>query len=271
MLISKFDLYRHEWLELVFENRNKGYGAYDLRQHYAGNMVRAMAITFSGITLLFGASIVFHSHETVVQHPVIDVVTPVTITPPQIAHPKPVNPELPKPLQHQAAGPTVQHIPPIVVPDDQSRGQMKPNDALTIDIGPTDTKGTPGGTNIPPETPGNGPATPPENTKIYTAGGVDEMPEPNGGEAAWSKFLSRNLRYPEQAQDEHVSGKSFISFVVEKDGHLSNFVIERPAGYGFDEEAVRVLKLAKAWKPGKQNGQPVRVKYIIPINFQISE
>jgi protein TonB len=63
----------------------------------------------------------------------------------------------------------------------------------------------------------------------------------------------------------------FVSFVIEKNGTLSNFVVERPAGNGFDEEALRVLKLAKAWKPGMQSGQPVRVKYVIPINFQLSE
>ena len=97
------------------------------------------------------------------------------------------------------------------------------------------------------------------------------MPEPVGGEKAWSKFLNKNLRFPDAAQDERVSGKVYINFIIEKDGSLSNLVVDKAAGHGFDEEALRVLKLAKAWKPGMQNGQPVRVKYTIPINFQISE
>jgi protein TonB len=62
-----------------------------------------------------------------------------------------------------------------------------------------------------------------------------------------------------------------MSFVIEKDGSLSNIKVERGAGFGFDEEASRVLKLAKAWKPGMQNGQPVRVKYVIPMNFQLAD
>jgi protein TonB len=62
-----------------------------------------------------------------------------------------------------------------------------------------------------------------------------------------------------------------VSFVIEKDGRLSDFSVEKGAGYGMDEEALRVLKLAKAWKPGMQNGQPVRVRYVIPLNFQINE
>jgi len=97
------------------------------------------------------------------------------------------------------------------------------------------------------------------------------MPAPIGGMDAWSKFLNKNLRFPYEAQQDGVSGKVFLSFIIEKDGHLSDISVVRAAGHGFDEEALRVLKLAKAWKPGIQNGQPVRVKYTIPINFQAPE
>ncbi len=97
------------------------------------------------------------------------------------------------------------------------------------------------------------------------------MPEPIGGAAAWSKFLQKNLRYPGQASDKGVSGKVWVSFVVEKDGQISNVVVDKGAGFGMDEEAVRVLKLSKAWKPGQQNGRPVRVKYTLPLAFILSE
>jgi len=69
MLISKFDLYKSEWLDLVFDDRNKAYGAYDLRQRYAGNMVRAMSITFLSIGLLCGAAIILKSNPVVIAHP----------------------------------------------------------------------------------------------------------------------------------------------------------------------------------------------------------
>jgi protein TonB len=62
-----------------------------------------------------------------------------------------------------------------------------------------------------------------------------------------------------------------MSFVIEKDGRLSNITVERGVGFGLDEEAMRVLKLAKPWKPGMQNGRQVRVKYVIPIKFQLAE
>jgi periplasmic protein TonB len=73
------------------------------------------------------------------------------------------------------------------------------------------------------------------------------------------------------AQEAGASGRVILGFIIEKDGTLSNITVDRPAGNGFDEEALRVLKMAKAWKPGVQNGQPVRVKFEIPINFQYSD
>ena len=97
------------------------------------------------------------------------------------------------------------------------------------------------------------------------------MPQPFGGEAAWAKFLQKNLHYPPAAIEAHAQGKVFLSFIIEKDGHITDIVVEKGVGYGLDEEAVRVLKLAPAWKPGIQNGHQVRVKFTMPISFQLSD
>ena len=109
-----------------------------------------------------------------------------------------------------------------------------------------------------------------DNT-IYNTRGLDVMPEPDGGAAGWTKFLERNLRYPGQATDAGKSGKVWVSFIVEKDGQISNVLVDKGVGYGMDEEALRVLKLSKKWKPGMQNGQPVRVKYTLPLVFVLTE
>jgi len=269
MLISKFDLYKHEWLELVFENRNKGYGAYELRQHYASNMVRAMGITFLGIGLLTGASIIIKPGPLPIVQRTIDHITEVHIAKIEVIKP-------PAPKKLEAANPpaapkTRQFVPFVVKPDELAVNPPKVTE-LIVPISSTTNAGKQGGNNILPEINiDNGTGTKPAAETIYTPGGVDVMPQPDGGEAAWSKFLSRNLRYPNEAQDARVSGRVLVSFIIEKDGKLSNIVVERAAGYGFDEEALRVLKMAKAWKPGMQNGQPVRVRYLIPINFQLSE
>lgn len=268
MLISKFDLYKPEWLELVFDHRNKEYGAYDLRQHYAGNMVRAMGATFLGVGLLFGASVIFKSKPL----PVTQAPPPPTVV---VLHPHVdppiIQPRTPEPVRPPVELRTTAHLPPIVTPDINVTSPPLINTQITGAVGPITTNGKDNGAIALPD---NGTGTgvqpiPPDNV-VHTLVGLDVMPAPVGGEAAWAKFLRKNLRFPSEAQDAQVSGRVILSFVIEKDGHLSNIVVERGAGYGFDEEAVRVLKLAKAWTPGQQNGQPVRVKYMIPINFQLS-
>ncbi|HEY4327841.1 MAG TPA: energy transducer TonB [Mucilaginibacter sp.] len=271
MLISKFDLYKPEWLELVFENRNKDYGAYYLRQHYAGNMNRAMFITFSGITLLFIGSVIFKNAPTAPQHK--DDVVVVTLSDPKIIKPitLPKNPDVPvTPPKPLAAVRTTQLVQFVVKPDNT----QTVNPPVIVDIqgpiGPVTTPGKDDGINATPTTPGPGTQAAPDET-IHTTFGLEEMPMPVGGESAWAKFLNRNLRFPGEAQERGVSGRVILSFIIEKDGSLSNIEVVHIAGYGFDEEALRVLKLAKPWKPGKQNGQLVRVKYNIPINFQLAD
>ncbi len=118
MLISKFDLYRSEWLELVFDDRNKQYGAYDLRQHYAKNMIVAMTITFLGIGLLCGASVIFRVQPdtrrmvTVVNDPTIHVLLPPATPINHIDPPKPLQAE---PPAHPIA--TIRDVPMVVVAD----------------------------------------------------------------------------------------------------------------------------------------------------------
>ncbi|MDB5122674.1 MAG: Gram-negative bacterial tonB protein [Mucilaginibacter sp.] len=274
MLTSKFDLYNVGWLDLVFENRNKNYGAYYLRQHYADNMVRAMVITFLGLLTLFGLTAILNPDKPNIHTTVVDITPTTAIQPPPAQPIKKIEPPAPaKSVKPQAPEPTVatqRFVPPVVVKDPDATEKITLNKDLTGTIGQVETKGKTGQNTLPVETNGNGAATPVEDTKVYTIGGLEVMPQPKGGESAWAKFLNKNLRYPVPAQEEGVSGKVVLSFIIEKDGQLSNIVVLGPAGHGFDEEALRVLKLAKAWNPGKQNGQPVRVRFAIPINFQLS-
>jgi protein TonB len=267
MLTSKFDLYKTEWLDLVFENRNKNYGAYYLRRHYADNMVRAMGITFLSLLLLCGATVFFKSHPAPVIIPPNDHVVQVKLSEIHIAEPK-------KPAaQPKATVPvkTTAFVPFVVTPDPQVHNPPPVTIDIKGEVGQTtNTKGTEVNTG-PIETKTEGTGTQPAiDNEVHTIGGLEFMPQPIGGESAWAKFLNKNLRYPIPAQEDGVSGRVILSFIIEKDGSLSNIVVQSPAGHGFDEEALRVLKLAKAWKPGMQNGQPVRVRYAIPINFRLS-
>lgn len=105
--------------------------------------------------------------------------------------------------------------------------------------------------------------------KVYTV--VEEQPEfPGGTQAMWD-FLGRHIKYPETASKANVQGRVFLSFVVTETGETEDIVVLKGIGYGCDTEAVRVLKLFPKWKPGRQNGTPVNVKYNLPINFQLDD
>jgi protein TonB len=272
MLISNFDLYKSDWLELVFDNRNKAYGAYDLRQRYAGNMIMAMSITFLSVGALCATAFIFKPHQTAPAVQIISdpAIVPVIITPiKQIITPPKKMPELPKPVDPPKI---TAFTPPVVVPDPLATTLPPEVTKISGTSGQTTTdgKGTP--LNVLPgvaTVSGTG-DSPMDDKKIYSTIGLQSMPEPIGGDKAWSKFLSRNLRFPPDAQEASISGRVIVGFIIEKDGTLTNITVDKPAGSGFDEEALRVLKLAKAWKPGIQNGQPVRVKFEIPINFQFT-
>lgn len=105
-------------------------------------------------------------------------------------------------------------------------------------------------------------------TKIHDA--VEEMPEFNGGQLAMMEFLMNNMKYPQAAVKAKQQGKAVVGFVIRKDGTVSDVHITKSAGYAvLDEEAIRVVKAMPAWKPGKQKGEPVNVKYYVPITFRL--
>jgi TonB family protein len=106
-----------------------------------------------------------------------------------------------------------------------------------------------------------------EDVPVYTL--VEKMPEYIGGDYARNKFMAEEITYPQQATENGVQGTVYISFIIEKDGAVSNVKILRGIGGGCDEEAVRVVKLLNKWKPGSQNGKNVRVIFNMPIYFKL--
>lgn len=106
-----------------------------------------------------------------------------------------------------------------------------------------------------------------EEQKIFLV--VENMPEFQGGEAAMYNFISKNIEYPRMAKESGISGRVFVTFVVERDGKVTDVQILRGIGGGCDEEAVRVIKMMPKWSPGMQRGKPVRVQYRMPIKFTL--
>ena len=109
----------------------------------------------------------------------------------------------------------------------------------------------------------------PSNDSVYQI--VDEMPQFPGGEKAMMEYVAKNVKYPQEAKDKEIQGRVFVSFVIEKDGSVNEVKVLRSIGGGCDEEAVRVVKAMPKWKPGKQDGKPVRVSYMMPFFFKLEE
>ena len=99
---------------------------------------------------------------------------------------------------------------------------------------------------------------------------VEDQPAPPGGMAAFYKYVGKEMKYPNQARRMGIEGKVFVQFVVDKAGRLTEVRSIKGIGAGCDEEAVRVIKNAPQWKPGKQRGRPVKVRMILPITFKLS-
>lgn len=98
---------------------------------------------------------------------------------------------------------------------------------------------------------------------------VEDAPEFPGGYTAFLEFIRKNIRYPAISRENNIQGRVIVSFVVEKDGSISNVEVEKSVHPSLDKEAMRVISLMPKWKPGQQRGKPVRVKYSAPVNFRL--
>jgi tonB family C-terminal domain len=99
--------------------------------------------------------------------------------------------------------------------------------------------------------------------KVYKV--CEQMPTYEGGDAALMKYIGENLKYPEEAKERGLQGRVVVGFIIEKDGSLTNFKVLRAVDRALDAEALRVVKGMPKWIPGRQNGQCVRVRYLLPI------
>ena len=98
---------------------------------------------------------------------------------------------------------------------------------------------------------------------------VEEQAEFPGGLDSMYAYIVKNLKYPEAAKEKGIEGRVFVSFIIEKDGSISNILIKRAIGGGCEEAAVEMIKNMPKWKPGKQRGKPVRFQFVLPIKFEL--
>jgi periplasmic protein TonB len=262
--------------DFVFANRNKEYGAYDLRKTYPKAATRALII--GGLLFIMASlaprAIAFLTPEAKEEAMVeVDLMklAPPPIDPNEPPPPPPPPVELPKVN-------TVQFLPPEVKPDEEVPEETPPPTVEELKEAVAAEKTQEGDPNaeeviVAPEE-STGPTkveaaveVEKKEDEIFTV--VEQQPEFPGGMSALGQFLSKNIRYPAAAQRANVSGRVFVSFVVNTDGSIQDVTTLKGLGFGTDEEAIRVVKSMPKWRAGKQSGRPVRVKYNLPINFTL--
>ena len=261
-----------DYLDILFEGRNKGYGSYELRRRYP-ERVRNAGIIVGVIIILL------------IAYPVIAALIPhkevvIKKEPPKVANltePPPIDRTKPPPPPPPAAPPppvkpTVQFTPPVIKKDEEVKEDEKPakveelkNAAAGVETKQGDPNGIDPGVIDNPGT-GTGTVEAPPPPKIFTY--VEQMPSfKNGDITSW---LSSHVRYPDAEHEAGTQGRSIIKFVVNETGNISDVTIERSSGSsGLDAEAVRAVKSMPAWNPGKQNGTAVKVYFTLPITFQL--
>ncbi|MDR6781662.1 protein TonB [Pedobacter africanus] len=274
MLGSKIDLSGNQWLEIVFNQKNKSYGAYALRRQSASDTSKALFIAGALFILLFLSPKII---QLIKGNPVVDEVADRT-TVVQVQSPPPVNPETPPPAPVEpppARQPQIKFPPPIVMEDNKvvDVDPVQIADLKDATPGQKDVVGQEDGQLVITETPGKGPVgAAVVGDDVYPDfRALEVQPDFPGGMDKFYKYLSKAIRYPAAAQEATIQGKVFLSFIIEKNGTLTDIKVERKLGYGTDEEAIRVLTASPKWMPGIQNGRAVRVKYNIPINFSLAQ
>jgi protein TonB len=258
------ELLRASLDDIVFENRNKSYGAYFLRQIYNKHLTRAILIS-SAMFVLFISMPLISKYLTPADDSSTEYdVTPVDLTPPPLDpdEPPPPPPDIPPPPLRT----TLEFTPPVIAPDEEVPiDEFPPDTAFKEAQAGTTTQQ--GNTNdpLPGDAPGDltGEAEP----KFYVAAEI--MPKFPGGEEAMMKFIRDNMVYPPMAMENNIEGKVVLTFIVNKEGAITDIEILKKLGWGCEEAAIKVVKKMPAWSPGRQNGRNVAVKYNLPITFQL--
>ncbi|WP_396190877.1 energy transducer TonB [Flavobacterium sp.] len=268
--MSNLSIFEKKWIDLVFEGKNKAYGAYQLRQESSKTTVLAFISGISFIVVVSGIGLFLSSFGAKPKmNPDIPVIDSLVITPYHR------DPEIVKPLvQPPASSAPDVEVPKnknfVAAPTDQSETDVPTTSELPTTNTPT---GIPGGTGTNPN-PSTGVGTTPEPEVKLPEGptvtaALDEQPDFPGGIDRFRKQVGEKFNTPEL--DEVVVVSVIVSFVIEKDGTMTDIKVLKNPGYDLDKEAIRVLKSIKTkWKPGKIKGQLMRTQYTLPIKVQLN-
>jgi periplasmic protein TonB len=251
-LYAPNEIDKRSFTDIVFENRNKKYGAYLLRRYYYRHVFIGLAFSISvlviGLLLPYLIDLLRPEPPLFEQDRLVDI----TVLPPP---PGALKLEyIPPPA------PPVQDVAPVVTKDTVEEKKRVPKREIPKpDVTVRDTGQSTG-------EPGGGGGTGTAGTDgIYVI--VDDKPIPPGG--SWNDYVSKHLKYPEKEKLMNVQGKVLISCIINKDGTLQDIKVIQGVSPGLNAEAVRLVQSMPPWKPAKRQGQPVRMIIRLPINFAL--
>jgi protein TonB len=268
-------------LDVLFEDRNKAYGAYQLRREYPKYLRNALLLTLLGVLLLFAAPYFFASMAGVfaAKEQPIDVIA--ELGPPPDIDPNTPPPPPPPPVETPPppTRTTVAFVPPVVkkdveVQEEEPKKSIEELQEIKADIGKDDKQGN---DDAPPEVIDNpselevveAPKAPPAPDKTYEMFDIQKPPSFPGGEAELLKYLAKNIEYPALARENNIQGVVALTFVVNKDGSISEVRTVKDIGGGCGKEAERVVKNMPRWSAGEANGNPVKVRFTLPVRFKL--
>ena len=276
--MAKIDLIDNNWTDRVFEGKNKEYGAYVLRRDTGKRNVKALIWVMIGIALIFGIAYANLAIQNAMkQNTAIE--TDVELS--KLAQKKEAKVERKEPIKVEVEQKVVEKVKSSVkftAPEIKKDDEVKPEDEIKSQddlsktntaIGTFDVKGNDEAEGevlkakevVVDEKPKE------EETKVFDV--VEQMPSFPGGDAELMKFLSTHIKYPVVAEENGIQGRVIATFVVERDGSISDVKVIKSVDPSLDKEAIRVLKSMPKWIPGKQNGSAVRVKYTVPVTFKL--
>ncbi|MSQ79692.1 MAG: energy transducer TonB [Flavobacteriaceae bacterium] len=246
-------------LDIIFQYKNKMYGAYKLRKEYPMYVSKAMGITMLILLLVFGGAYAsIYLRDAWKSKPKLKLTDFEMQAPPPMNENDPPPPPPPLPPQVEIA----RFTPPVIVEDNEveQKDDVKPVEEVR-NVGVIDQEGD---TNLITFDEGAGVER--EDTTILDQASVSEWASFKDME----QYLADNTQYPEFEKEAGTEGTVKISFVVEKDGTLSSIKVSKGVSHGLDQEALRVVKSMKNhWTPGYQNRRPVRMSFSLPFVFKL--
>ncbi len=275
--MSKIDLISGEWTDIIFAGRNQSYGAYALRKGTGKrNLIAIIAVIILAILCQVGITIKNAADEAAAKRAAMNQITELTALeqPKKEVKVEQKKIEIEPEQVVEKVKSSIKFTAPVIKKDDEVKeeDELKTQDELMdtkTAIGSFDVQGNDetGGEILKAKEVIAQPEPKEEENKVFDV--VEQMPEFPGGQAALMEYLSKNVKYPVVAQENGVQGRVVVSFVVERDGSVTDVQVVKSVDPSLDREAVRVISSMPKWIPGKQNGQAVRVKYNVPVSFRL--